>query len=72
MKLGLWLEVWDLGDGDEIVDLLATILEVEAGVTKGRGEVDDGLANLVDLFLGRYLLALSARRQGLGDGGGGS
>lgn len=51
MKLGIGCKVGDFGNGDEIIDLLALVLEVEAGVSKCGREVDDRLANFVDLFL---------------------
>jgi hypothetical protein len=34
-------------------------LEVEAGILEGRGQIDDGLSNLVNLLLRRYLKAVS-------------
>jgi len=36
------------------------MLEVKARVAKSRRHVDDGLADLVDLFLGRHLCVLLA------------
>lgn len=46
----------DLGNGDEVVDSLALVLQVEARVLQGYRELDDGLADFVDLLVGRDLL----------------
>lgn len=46
----------DLGNGDEVVDPLALVLEMEAGVLKGYRELNDGLADFVDLLVGGDLL----------------
>lgn len=56
MQLGTGANVLDLGDLDKVVDSLAVVFEVEAGVLKGDGELYDGLADLVDLLMGRDLL----------------
>lgn len=49
-------DIIDLGNGDEVVDALTLVLQVEARVLKGYRELDDGLANFVDLLVGRDLL----------------
>lgn len=54
-ELRVRAKVGDFGDGNEVVDFLAIELKVEASVLKGRREVNNGLANLMDLFLGGYL-----------------
>lgn len=56
MQLGAGADVLDLGDLNEVVDSLALVFEVEAGVLEGYGKLDDGLADLVDLLMGRDLL----------------
>jgi hypothetical protein len=53
--LGVGAQSLDVRDLDEIVDALAVELEVEARVLEGRGQLDDGLAQLVDLLLWRSL-----------------
>lgn len=56
MELGAGADVLDLGDGDEIVDSLAIVLQVEAGVLQSYRKLDDGLPDFVDLLMGRDLL----------------
>lgn len=56
VQLGTGANVLDLGDLDKVVDSLAVVFEVEAGVLKGDRELYDGLADLVDLLMGRDLL----------------
>jgi hypothetical protein len=51
MKLGRSAEFRNFGKRDEVVDLLAIKLEVEAGVLERRRKVNDGLSNLMNLFL---------------------
>lgn len=51
-KFRLGAKVRDLGQGNEVIDLLALELEVEACVLECRRRVDDGLSDLVDLLLG--------------------
>jgi hypothetical protein len=54
-KLGFCAKVGYLGKRNEVIYLLAIVLEVEAGVTEGRGKVNYGLPNFVDLLLCRDL-----------------
>lgn len=56
MQFGAGADILDLGDLDEVVDSFALVLEVETGVLKGHGKLDDGLANLVNLLVGGDLL----------------
>lgn len=56
MQLGAGADIFDLGDLDEVVDSFAIVFEVKAGVLEGDGELDDGLANLVNLLMGGDLL----------------
>lgn len=42
----------DFGNGYEIGDFFSLIFEVEAGISECGGEIDDGLANLMNLLLG--------------------
>jgi len=44
------LNVGDFGELDKVIDTLALVLEVEARVLEGEREVDDGLANVLDLL----------------------
>lgn len=50
VKLWVLLNVGDFGELDKVIDALALVLEVEAGVLESEGEVDDGLANVLDLL----------------------
>jgi hypothetical protein len=54
--LGSSFDPLDLGKLDEIVDALPLVLQVEAGVLEAEGEVDDGLTNVLNLFLRGDLL----------------
>lgn len=51
----LIIEVGNFGDRDEVIDLFAFVLEVEASVSESGGEVDDGLTDFVNLLLGGNL-----------------
>lgn len=55
VELGLRVEVRDLGNRNEVVDLLTLVFEVEAGISECGREVDDGLADFMDLLLRRDL-----------------
>ncbi|KAI6751256.1 hypothetical protein HG530_014170 [Fusarium avenaceum] len=55
MKLGRGAEFRNFGERDEVVDFLAIKLQVEAGVLKRRRKVNDGLSDLMNLFLRRNL-----------------
>lgn len=55
VKFRLSAKIRNLGQGNEIIDFLALKLEVEARELECCRQVDDGLPNLVDLLLGRYL-----------------
>lgn len=46
----------DLVYGYKIIDTLALVLQVEAGVLQSCWKLDDGLSNLVDLLMGGDLL----------------
>jgi hypothetical protein len=50
VELWVLLDVGDLGELDKVIDALAVVLEVEARVLEGKGQVDDGLANVLDLL----------------------
>lgn len=52
VEFRLGAKVRDLGQGNEVIDLLALELEVEACVLECRRRVDDGLPDLVNLLLG--------------------
>ena len=51
----------DIRELNIIIDPDAIMFEMEARVLEGAGEVDNGLANVLDLFLGRNLSFPSAR-----------
>jgi len=53
--LGICLKARDLGQLNEIVDTRSIKLQVEACVLEGTRQLDNGLANILDLFLARYL-----------------
>lgn len=55
LDLGVLGELGDFGEGNEVVDLLALVLEMEACVLESGGEVDNGLPDFVDLLLRRDL-----------------
>jgi hypothetical protein len=55
VEFGSGTEVRNFREGNEVVDLLAVELEVEASVLECGGKVNDGLSNLVNLFLRRHL-----------------
>lgn len=55
MKLGRGAKFRNFGERNEVVNLLAIKLEVEAGVLERRRKVNDGLSNLMNLFLRRNL-----------------
>jgi hypothetical protein len=57
---GVGLETRHLGQLDIVVDALAIKLEVEAGVLEQLGCLDDGLAEVLDLFLGGDLFWISS------------
>ena len=61
-----------VGQRDEVVEVLAVVLEVEARVLEGGREVDERLSDFVDLLLGRDLRGQVriALRPRLGDDGG--
>lgn len=54
-ELGLGFEIGNLGDRNKVVDLVALILEMKTGIAKCCRQVDNGLADLVDLLLRRDL-----------------
>ena len=61
VQLGAAADVLDVRDLYEVVYTLALVFQVEAGILQGLGELDNRLADLVDLFLGRDLkVAFSA------------
>lgn len=45
----------NLADGQEVINSLASMLEVAACILEGCGKVDDGLSNVVDLLVRRDL-----------------
>jgi hypothetical protein len=49
-------EAFHLGQFDVVVDALSVEFKVEAGVLERAWELDDGLANILYLFLARYLI----------------
>jgi hypothetical protein len=51
LYIGFLDQTRNIGQGQEIVDPLAVMLEVEGSISKSIRLVDDGLPNLVDLFL---------------------
>lgn len=61
LPLGIWVllqhkirvchDIGDLGQLHEVVDTGAIVLEVKAGVLEGLREIDDGLTDVLDLFL---------------------
>lgn len=55
MDLGAGTDAIDLGKGNVVVDPLALVLEVEAGILQSYGKLDDGLPDFVNLLLGRNL-----------------
>jgi hypothetical protein len=57
-NLIVWLETFDFGKLDEVIDPLSTVLEMETGVLKSIRSFDDGLAHILDLLLicDRYCL----------------
>ena len=42
-------DLWDLRQLDEVIDPLALVLEVKAGVLEGEWEIDDRLTNILNL-----------------------
>ena len=59
LDLGIRAEAGDLGEFNEVIDALAVVLEVEAGVLEGVRRIDDGLAEILDLLLRRRLQELA-------------
>jgi hypothetical protein len=69
MKLGRGAEFRNFGERNEVVDLLAIKLQVEAGVLERRRKVNDGLSDLMNLFLRRnHNLDLASINIGQGNG----
>jgi hypothetical protein len=56
VDLRVGADATDLVYGYEVVDTLAIVLQVEAGVLQSCWELDDGLSNFVDLLMGGDLL----------------
>ncbi|KUI58798.1 hypothetical protein VP1G_11113 [Cytospora mali] len=56
VDFGVGADATDLVYGYKVVDTLALVLQVEAGVLQSCWELDDGLSNFVDLLMGRDLL----------------
>ena len=48
-------KLWNLGQLNVIIDALTLVLEVEARVLEGARKLDNGLTQILDLFLTRYL-----------------
>jgi hypothetical protein len=55
VEFGSGAKVRNFREGNEVVDLLAVKLEVEASVLECGGKVNDRLSNLMNLFLRRNL-----------------
>ena len=53
--LGAGSKLWNLGQFNVVIDALTLVLEVEARVLEGAWKLDDRLAQILDLFLARYL-----------------
>ena len=68
VDLSVRADAIDLVYGYKIVDTLALVLQVEAGVLQSCWKLDDGLSNLVNLLMGRDLLRGSSAPARLGSG----
>jgi hypothetical protein len=54
--LGISFQISDLRQLDVVVDSLSIDFEMEARILKSAGELDDGLTEILHLFLARNLL----------------
>ena len=65
LDLGFGNKAWHFGQGDEVVEVLPLMLEVEARVLEGGGEVNQGLPDFMDLLCRRDLQVIGVRQRAL-------